>query len=124
MLRDYSWMDISGLIKSFTEKTQEYKVDRMEKIHSWFPYRRVLCIGDSTQKDPEAYAEMYAKYPGWIHAIAIRKVMDVKHMEEKNEDERFERAFENVPRHVWTVFEDPGELYDFVDGLGMEDQDL
>jgi hypothetical protein len=124
VLRDYSWMDISGLIRSFTEKTQEYKVDRMEKIHGWFPRRRVLCIGDSTQMDPEAYAEIYVRYPGWIHAIAIRKVMDVAHMEEKNVPERFEKAFEHVPRHVWTVFEDPRELYDFVDGLGMEDQDL
>jgi hypothetical protein len=124
VLRDYSWMDISGLIKSFTEKTEEYKVDRMEKIHGWFPQRRVLCIGDSTQKDPEAYAEMYLRYPEWIHAIAIRKVLDVAHMEEKNERERFERAFEGVPAHVWTVFEDPVELYAFIDGVGMEEQVL
>jgi phosphatidate phosphatase APP1 len=124
ILRDYSWMDISGLIKSFTENTQEYKVDRMEKIHSWFPKRRVLCIGDSTQKDPEAYAEMYNRYPGWIHAIAIRKVTDVEHMEEKNKAERFEEAFQNVPDSVWTIFEDSQELYAFVDGLGMEDQAL
>ncbi|KAJ5514362.1 hypothetical protein N7463_003914 [Penicillium fimorum] len=124
VLRDYSWMDITGLIKSFTEKTQEYKVDRMEKIRRWFPRRRVLCIGDSTQKDPEAYAEMYNRYPGWIHAIIIRKVTDVANMEEKNEPERFEKAFEYVPSHIWTVFEDPEELYDFVDGLGMEDQAL
>ncbi|KAJ5834786.1 hypothetical protein N7447_000812 [Penicillium robsamsonii] len=124
VLRDYSWMDITGLIKSFTEKTQEYKVDRMEKIRQWFPRRRVLCIGDSTQKDPEAYAEMYSRYPEWIHAIIIRKVTDVAHMEEKNEPERFEKAFEYVPSHIWTVFEDPDELYGFVDGLGMEDQAL
>lgn len=122
ILRDYSWMDISGLIKSFTENTQEYKVDRMVKIHSWFPKRRVLCIGDSTQKDPEAYAEMYNRYPGWIHAIAIRKVTDVEHMEEKNKAERFEEAFKNVPASVWTIFEDTQELYAFVDGLGTEDQ--
>ncbi|KAJ5960169.1 uncharacterized protein N7479_007319 [Penicillium vulpinum] len=121
VLRDYSWMDITGLIKSFTEKTQEYKVDRMEKIRRWFPRRRVLCIGDSTQQDPEAYAEMYSRYPEWIHAIMIRKVTDVAHMEEKNEPGRFEEAFKYVPRHIWTVFEDPEELYDFVDELGMED---
>ncbi|KAJ5085420.1 hypothetical protein N7532_010191 [Penicillium argentinense] len=124
ILRDYSWMDIGGLIKSFTEKTQEYKVDRMEKIHRWFPLRQVLCIGDSTQTDPEAYAEMYKRYPGWIHAIAIRKVTDVSNMEEKNEPERFEKAFKDIPDDAWIVFEDPKELYDFVDGLGMEDQDL
>lgn len=124
VLREYSWMDVTGLIKSFTEKTQEYKVDRMEKIHRWFPRRRVLCIGDSTQMDPEAYAELYSRYPEWIHAIIIRKVTDVAHMEEKNQPERFEKAFEHVPSHIWTVFEDPKELYGFVDWLGMEDQDL
>ncbi|KAK5796438.1 hypothetical protein VI817_005723 [Penicillium citrinum] len=124
ILRDYSWMDIGGLIRSFTEKTQEYKVDRIEKIHRWFPLRRVLCIGDSTQKDPEAYAEIYRKYPSWIHAIIIRKVTDVSDMEEKNKPERFEEAFRDIPSDVWTVFEDPKELYGFVDGLGMEDQDL
>ncbi|KXG47105.1 protein of unknown function DUF2183 [Penicillium griseofulvum] len=124
VLRDYSWMDITGLIKSFTEKTQEYKVDRMEKIRRWFPRRKVLCIGDSTQKDPEAYAEMYSRYPEWIHAIIIRKVTDVANMEEKNEPERFEKAFKYVPSHIWRVFADPKELYDFVDGVGMEDQAL
>ncbi|KAJ6021026.1 hypothetical protein N7540_006530 [Penicillium herquei] len=124
VLRDYSWLDVNGLIKSFTEGTQEYKTDRMEKIRTWLPRRRVLCIGDSTQRDPEAYAEMYRKYPGWIHAIAIRKVKDVAHMEECNRNERFEEAFKGLPCEVWTVFEDPVELYDFVDQLGMEDQVL
>ncbi|KAJ5724019.1 hypothetical protein N7488_002054 [Penicillium malachiteum] len=124
VLRDYSWLDVNGLIKSFTEGTQEYKTDRMEKIRTWFPRRRIICIGDSTQRDPEAYAEMYRKYPEWIHAIAIRKVKDVAHMEERNKDERFEQAFQGVPSEVWTVFEDPVELYDFVDQLGMEDQVL
>lgn len=124
ILRDYSWMDVGGLIKSFTEKTQEYKVDRMEKVRRWFPRRRVLCLGDSTQKDPEAYAEMYRRYPEWIHAIVIRKVTDVAHMEDNNKPERFEEAFKDVPAGLWTVFEEPKELYDFVDGLGMEDQAL
>ncbi|KAJ5818712.1 hypothetical protein N7474_004303 [Penicillium riverlandense] len=124
VLRDYSWLDLSGLIKSFTEKTHEYKVDRMEKIRRWFPRRRVLCIGDSTQKDPEAYGDMYRKYPDWVHAIIIRKVTNVQGMEEKNKAERFEEAFKGVPKHVWTVFEDPQKLYGFVDGLGMEDQAL
>jgi phosphatidate phosphatase APP1 len=96
----------------------------MEKIRSWFPRRRVLCIGDSTQKDPEAYAEMYNRYPGWIHAIIIRKVTDVEHMEEKNKPERFEEAFKNVPDSVWTVFEDTQELYAFVDALGVDDRAL
>ena len=35
----------------------------------------------------------------------------------KNAPERFEKAFKDVPRDVWQVFEDPGELYAAVDAL-------
>lgn len=121
MLRDYSWMDFEGLVKSFTEHTLEYKVDRIEKIHHWFPRRRVLCIGDSTQSDPEAYAELYRRNPGWIQAIFIRKVTDVAHMDQKNTPERFASAFEGVPHSVWTVFEQPEVLYRLVEELSMQD---
>jgi phosphatidate phosphatase APP1 len=38
--------------------TEEYKADRMKKIHSWLPKRKLILIGDSTQSDPEAYGEM------------------------------------------------------------------
>ncbi|KAI9934183.1 hypothetical protein AWENTII_008580 [Aspergillus wentii] len=119
ILRDSSWMDFSGFIKSYTENTQEYKVSRMEKIHSWLPQRRVLCIGDSTQKDPEAYAEVYKKYPGWIQAIFIRKVTDVPRMEKQNAPERFETAFKGIPAHIWKVFEQPEEIHNLVDNLGI-----
>ncbi|KAL1886171.1 hypothetical protein Plec18167_000100 [Paecilomyces lecythidis] len=117
ILRDFSWMDLGGLLKSFTQGTQAYKVDRMEKIHQWLPWRQVLCVGDSTQSDPEAYAEIYKKYPGWIQAILIRKVTDIAHMEKKNSDERFQDAFKGIPQHVWTVFEKPEELHRLVDRL-------
>lgn len=100
ILRDNSWMDLSGLLKSFTQGTQAYKVEQMDKIHQWFPQRKILCVGDSTQTDPEAYAEIYKKYKGWINAIFIRKVTDAAHVEQKNSDERFEKAFEGVPRDI------------------------
>jgi phosphatidate phosphatase APP1 len=58
ILRDASWRNLAGLLTSLTQGTQEYKVDRMEKIHSWLPRRKMICIGDSTQSDPEAYGEM------------------------------------------------------------------
>ncbi|KAL2013994.1 hypothetical protein VTN00DRAFT_1519 [Thermoascus crustaceus] len=117
ILRDNSWMGLSGLLKSFTQDTQAYKVEQMDKIHRWFPQRKILCVGDSTQSDPEAYAEIYKKYKGWIYAIFIRKVIDVAHMEEKNSAERFEKAFEGVPRDIWKVFESPEGLYGLVDDL-------
>ena len=58
ILRDTSWKTLSGLFTSLTLNTQEYKVDRMKKIHSWLPRRKMICVGDSTQSDPEAYGEM------------------------------------------------------------------
>lgn len=63
VLRDASWMDLAGFLSSLTMGTQAYKVDRMRKIHAWLPDRKVVCVGDSTQSDPEAYGEMYAAMP-------------------------------------------------------------
>ncbi|RAH70239.1 uncharacterized protein BO66DRAFT_411556 [Aspergillus aculeatinus CBS 121060] len=103
ILRDTSWLDVSELVKSFTVNTMEYKVDRAEKIHGWFPKRKVLCIGDSTQKDPEAYSELYKRHPDWIQAIWIRKVTDVPHLDEQNSPKRFEAAFDGVPDHKWKL---------------------
>ncbi|TPX19921.1 hypothetical protein DIZ76_017716 [Coccidioides immitis] len=117
ILRENSWQSLAGLLKSFTQATQEYKADRMQKIQRWFAKRKILCIGDSTQSDPEAYAEMYEKHGPWIKAIFIRKVMGLPNMEEKNSPERFDKAFKKVPRTVWRVFEDPEELYGPVNEL-------
>ena len=120
ILREASWMNLAGFLANLTQGTQAYKVDRMEKVHEWFPKRKFICIGDSTQKDAESYAEMYRKHPKWIAAIYIRKVTGVAALDEdgKNKDERFEKAFKGVPRKVWHVFVDPGELYAMVDALG------
>ncbi|TVY91320.1 Phosphatidate phosphatase [Lachnellula willkommii] len=113
ILRDASWMNLSGFLSSFTLGTQEYKVDRMVKINSWVPRRKMICIGDSTQSDPEAYGEIFRKFPCWVHLILIRKVTDIAAIgiEEKNEPKRFEKAFDGVPNSVWHVFESPEECY-------------
>ncbi|RJE24564.1 hypothetical protein PHISCL_03095 [Aspergillus sclerotialis] len=120
-LRYFSWRDLGSLLRSFTKHTQEYKVDRIEMIHHWFPRRRVVCVGDSTQKDPEAYAEIYKKHPEWVQAILIRKVTDIPNMEERNSPKRFEESFKDIPDNVWKVFEQPDEVYELVDELGTKD---
>lgn len=116
ILRDASWMNLSGLLSNLTLGTQEYKVDRMNKIKGWIPKRKMICIGDSTQSDPEAYGEIYRKYYGWVRLIFIRKVTDIAAVgiEEKNEPERFENAFKGVPKTVWHVFETPEECYQII----------
>lgn len=107
ILRDLSWMALGGLLKSLTEGIQAYKADRMNKIHDWLPNRKFICIGDSTQSDPETYAEMFKKFPGWIRLILIRVVEDEPYMTEKNKPERFETAFEGVPSDIWRLFTHP-----------------
>ncbi|KAI0880179.1 uncharacterized protein GGS22DRAFT_182517 [Annulohypoxylon maeteangense] len=116
ILRDASWMSLPGLLTTLTLGTEDYKVSRMEKIHSWLPRRKMICIGDSTQSDPEAYGEIYRAYPGWVKAILIRKVEDIAAIgiDAKNEPERFEKAFEGVPREIWHVFSEPTECHKFI----------
>lgn len=120
ILREASWMNLAGFLTSLTQGTEAYKVDRMDMIHKSFPNRKFVCIGDSTQSDPEAYGDVYRKYPGWVGAIFIRLVEDVEPLNEaeKNKPERFEKAFKDVPKDVWTVFSDPKELWDKVAKLG------
>jgi hypothetical protein len=121
VLRDASWLSLAGLLSSVTQGTQAYKVERMRKIHGWFPHRKFICIGDSSQSDPEAYGQIFRETDGWIAAIFIRKVTGVSEVEmdsdDKNSPSRFEGAFEGVPSNIWHVFEDPNELYERVKEL-------
>lgn len=122
ILRDASWQNLGGLIASLTKGVQEYKVDRIKKIHAWFPSRQFICIGDSTQKDPESYGEIARTYPGWVKAIFIRKVSGVvdpgqPSEAERNSDERFAKAFKGLDSSLWTVFTDPQEVRQKVDAL-------
>jgi len=126
ILREMTLLQFSSIFNSFELKPKDYKVTRMEKIHSWFPSREFICIGDSTQSDPEAYAQMYIflseinltfryrTYPGWIKKIWIHVVSGVDLSEEKtkNDPKRFTTAFQGIPQDVWTTFVDPAELAD------------
>lgn len=119
ILRDASWQNLGGLITSLQQNVQEYKVSRMQKIHAWFPHRKFICIGDSTQSDPESYGEIARTFPGWVKAIFVRKVEDIAAMdtERKNSPQRFEDAFKGLNRKLWHVFTDPSELSARIDAL-------
>lgn len=56
--------------------------------------------------------------------IYIHKVVGVNPEEEKdlNDPQRFEKAFKDVPREIWKVFESAEELYVELDGLKREVQ--
>lgn len=126
LMRNASWMNLAGFVSSLSQGTEKYKLDHLDGLHRSFPQRKMICIGDSTQTDPEAYGEAYRKHTGWIKAIWIRKVEDVKEItdiipgqdsEARNNAKRFEKAFRDVPKEIWHVFEDPKELYAKVESL-------
>ena len=104
---------------SLTVGTQQYKMAEIDKIVARLPGRRFVCIGDSTQKDPEAYAAMYRKHPKNVRHIWIRVVEGVNESEEKklNAAKRFEAAFKGVPKDVWRTYKDPRELDRLVEKL-------
>jgi len=64
--------------------------------------RTLILVGDSGERDPEIYGFIARKYPKRVHQIFIRAVKD-----ENKDDERFLKAFENIPRDKWLVFTDP-----------------
>ena len=126
LLRHASWQNLAGFVSSLSKGTQGYKVEQFKQIHENFPERAMVCLGDSTQSDPESYAEMYKAAPNWIKAIFIRKVTHVTELsdilpgdqeKERNSDKRFAKAFEGVPKGVWYVFSDPQELYGKLEAL-------
>ncbi|KAI5862246.1 hypothetical protein GGS23DRAFT_114612 [Durotheca rogersii] len=116
ILREASWTSLPGLLTTLTVGTEDYKVAAMNKIRRWLPRRKMICVGDSTQSDPEAYGEIYRAHPGWVRLILIRKVEDIAALgiAAKNEPERFEKAFHDIPRGVWHVFTDPAECESIV----------
>ncbi|KAJ6256928.1 hypothetical protein Dda_7811 [Drechslerella dactyloides] len=84
---------------------RDYKVAQMEKFVSYYPQKKFVMIGDSTQQDPEAYAEVARRHPDSIQCIWIRQVQNAT-----NTPERFASAFKAVPQAKWKVFTNPAEV--------------
>ena len=69
---------------------------------------RPLCQVPGTVADLGSYRA----HPDWVGLILIRKVTDIAALgiEAKNEPDRFEKAFKDVPRSKWHVFENAAEM--------------
>ncbi|KAL1957182.1 hypothetical protein VTO42DRAFT_6216 [Malbranchea cinnamomea] len=103
ILRNYTFTDIPTLIDNLLLPTRDYKLGELRKIHSWYPDKKQLLVGDSTQEDPEAYGAAFREFGAdWVGCIWIRAVDG-----SDNSDARFEAAFDGVPREKWRVFTDP-----------------
>lgn len=102
-MKDFRWKDETFL--NLFMSGEDYKVMTISQILERFPGRRFVLVGDSGEKDPEAYGELARWFPGWVVRILIRKVT-----KETPNDERYRRAFRDLPKDLWTVFEDPSEI--------------
>ena len=64
--------------------------------------RMLVLVGDSGERDPEIYGNVARMYPKRVRRIFIRAVKG-----EKPDDERFLKAFKDLPREKWMIFTDP-----------------
>ena len=120
-LRRFSWS------LEFFHPADTYKIETISKIIDSYPSRKYVFVGDSGlsvacgpstshprvflsgELDPEIYSKLYAKYP---HSIVHIYIRDVCHTPTclPTCDERYKKAFEDVPKERWTVFKDPCKL--------------
>jgi len=53
---------------------KNYKLRQIEPLFKRFPDRKFILVGDSGEKDPEVYTELFQKYPSQIEHVWIRNV--------------------------------------------------
>ena len=66
-------------------------------------------IGDSGERDPEAYGTLARSHPAQIEHIFIRDVTG-----EKADAARYRAAFREVPAERWKIFIEPKEIREMV----------
>ena len=98
-LRKFSWS------LKFLHPPDTYKNEAISTIIDAYPLRKYICVGDSGELDPEIYSKLFTKYPQSIAHIFIRDVCKTPECSPTCE-ERYKKAFEDVPKERWTVFKD------------------
>lgn len=81
--------------------TKMHKVNHL-RYFVFNTLRSLVLVGDSGERDPEIYGNIARLYPKRVLRIFIRAVKG-----EKDDDERFLKAFKDVPRDKWMIFNDP-----------------
>ncbi|KAL0570650.1 hypothetical protein V5O48_011317 [Marasmius crinis-equi] len=110
-LVNYTTTDFKNLLDSVTStepgtddgsSTLNYKTSQIARVQAMYPGKSFLTVGDSTQKDPEAYAQAFKTYGGdFIRCIWVHLVDGAD-----NSDARFAAAFEGVPQERVRYFKD------------------
>ena len=102
-MRDFRWKDDTAL--NLLNSPVSHKISAIEELLSSYPERLFVLVGDSGEKDPEIYGELARRHPSQIIAIYIRNLSP-----ESDAQERFNQAFKDCSRNLWTIFHDPTSL--------------
>jgi phosphatidate phosphatase APP1 len=90
---------------SLFEDPEIYKVETIAPLLRQFPQRRFVFVGDSGERDPEAYAKLAREFPEQVAGIFIRDVTG-----QGADVERYRTNFAGLPDKLWRIFKEPSEI--------------
>ncbi|KAF9026004.1 hypothetical protein BDZ89DRAFT_1067846 [Hymenopellis radicata] len=100
-VRNFIQSTFSVFTDLLTLDTYTFKIEQITRIHSMYPDKTFLVVGDSGQTDPEVYGEMYRTYGDFIACIWIRQLEGTN-----TTTERYADAFEGVPEGKYRLYWD------------------
>ncbi|PJZ44116.1 phosphatidate phosphatase App1 family protein [Leptospira brenneri] len=101
-MKDFRFKD-SDFFNLF-EKPEIYKFSTIEPMIQEWKKVKFILVGDSGEKDPEAYAKLASKYPNQVSRIYIRIAYD------EDLTSRITNVFENIPKHKFQFFRTVSEI--------------
>ena len=99
----FRWKDET--VMNLFESPHLYKRAVIAPLLERYPARRFVLVGDSGEKDPEAYGDLARKHPKQVARIFIRDVTG-----EAPDDKRYRKAFDKLPAELWKIFREPSEI--------------
>ena len=89
------------------QRAEDFKVLKITEFMQAFPQRRVVLVGDSGERDPEAYARILNRFPERVDWVLIRDVSSDPQLQTRSDKTLFEAPEQ---RAKLKVFVDPAEL--------------
>ncbi|HUN80030.1 MAG TPA: App1 family protein [Phycisphaerae bacterium] len=87
----------------------EFKVGEVSALIDALPERDYVLVGDSSQHDPKAYADLAHKYPKQVKRILIHDVTC-----QGRDSPRYQETFGGLPPDLWQIFREASEIRDAV----------
>ncbi|MFO0817095.1 MAG: App1 family protein [Pirellulales bacterium] len=102
-LRPFRYKDSTSVFTLLD--SQQHKIDAIETLLRAFPKRRFILVGDTGEKDPEVYGELYRRHSSRIVKIYLRNVS-----KDERESARYSQALAEAPSEAWELFTDPSQV--------------